>query len=69
VSAATAPPPAAPTPDAGLTEAERKVRDVMAGRRTKTIRQIVDNATTSTTRTDRGQGGKKPDRGRGGPRR
>ncbi len=69
VTAATAPPPAAPTPDDGLTEAERKVRDVMAGRRTKTIRQIVDNATTSTTRANRGQGGKKHDRGRGGPRR
>jgi len=69
VTAATAPPPAAPTPDDGLTEAERNVRDVMAGRRTKTIRQIVDTAATSTTRTDRGHGGKKPDRGRGGPRR
>jgi len=69
VSAATAPPPAPPAPDDGLTDAERKVRDVMAGRRTKTIRQIVDNAATSTTRADRGQGGKKPDRGRGGPRR
>jgi len=41
----------------------------MAGRRTKTIRQIVDHAATSTTRTDRDQGGKKHDRGRGGPRR
>jgi len=29
----------------------------------------VDNAATSTTRTDREQGGKKHDRGRGGPRR
>ncbi len=69
VTAATAPPPAPPTPDDGLTEAERTVRDVMAGRRTKTIRQIVDNAATSTTRADRGQGGRKHDRGRGGPRR
>ncbi len=69
VTAATAPPPAAPQPDDGLTDAERKVRDVMAGRRTKTIRQIVDTAATSTTRADRGQRGKKPDRGRGGPRR
>ena len=69
VSAAATPPPAAPAPDDGLTEAERKVRDVMAGRRTKTIRQIVDTAATSPTRADRGQGGKKPDRGRGGPRR
>jgi len=69
VTAATTPPPAPPAPDDGLTEAERKVRDVMAGRRTKTIRQIVDNAATSTTRADRGQGGKKHDRGRGGPRR
>ena len=69
VSAATTPPPAPPAPDDGLTEAERNVRDVMAGRRTKTIRQIVDTAATSTTRADRGQGGKKPDRGRGGPRR
>jgi len=71
VSAAATPPPAAPAPAPadGLTDAERKVRDVMAGRRTKTIRQIVDTAATSTTRADRGQGGKKPDRGRGGPRR
>jgi len=71
VSAATAPPPAAPAPapDDGLTDAERNVRDVMAGRRTKTIRQIVDTAATSTTRVDRGQGGNKHDRGRGGPRR
>jgi len=69
VTAATAPPPAPPAPDDGLTEAERNVRDVMAGRRTKTIRQIVDTAATSPTRADRGQGGKKPDRGRGGPRR
>ncbi len=69
VTAAATPPPAPPAPDDGLTEAERKVRDVMAGRRTKTIRQIVDNAATSPTRADRGQGGKKPDRGRGGPRR
>ena len=38
-------------------------------RRTKTIRQIVDTAATSTTRADRGQGGKKHDRGRDGPRR
>ena len=75
VSAATTPPPAAPAPapapapNDGLTDAERNVRDVMAGRRTKTIRQIVDNAATSTTRTDRGQGGKKPDRPRGGQHR
>jgi len=69
VSAATTPPPAPPAPADGLTDAERKVRDVMAGRRTKTIRQIVDTAATSTTRTDRGHSGKKPDRGRGGPRR
>jgi len=73
VTAATTPPPAAlppaPAPDDGLTDAERNVRDVMAGRRTKTIRQIVDTAATSTTRTDRGQGGKKPDRGRGGQHR
>jgi len=73
VSAATTPPPAAPAPapapDEGLTDAERNARDVMARRRTKTIRQIVDNAATSTTRTDRDQGGKKHDRGRGGPRR
>jgi len=69
VSAAAAPPPAAPAPDDGLTEAERKVRDVMAGRRTKTIRQIVDTAATSPTRADRGQGGKKPDHGRGGQHR
>jgi len=69
VTAATAPPPAPPAPDDGLTEAERNVRDVMAGRRTKTIRQIVDTAATSPTRADRGQDGKKPDRGRGGPRR
>jgi len=69
VTAAATPPPAPPAPDDGLTEAERKVRDVMAGRRTKTIRQIVDNAATSPTRANRGQGGKKPDRGRGGPRR
>jgi len=73
VSAAATPPPAAlvpaPAPADGLTDAERKVRDVMAGRRTKTIRQIVDTAATSSTRADRGQGGKKPDRGRGGPRR
>ncbi len=69
VSAATTPPPAAPAPDDGLTDAERNVRDVMARRRTKTIRQIVDTAATSTTRTDRDQGGKKHDRGRGGPRR
>jgi len=71
VTAATTPPPAAPAPAPadGLTDAERKVRDVMAGRRTKTIRQIVDNAATSPTRADQGQGGKKHDRGRGGPRR
>jgi len=69
VSAAATPPPAPPAPDDGLTDAERKVRDVMAGRRTKTIRQIVDTAATSTTRADRGQGGKKPDRGRGGQHR
>ncbi len=69
VTAAATPPPAPPAPDDGLTEAERKVRDVMAGRRTKTIRQIVDNAATSPTRANRGQGGKKHDRGRGGPRR
>jgi len=69
VTAATAPPPAALAPDDGLTEAERNVRDVMAGRRTKTIRQIVDTAATSTTRADRGQVGNKHDRGRGGPRR
>jgi len=69
VSAAATPPPAPPAPDDGLTDAERNVRDVMAGRRTKTIRQIVDTAATSTTRTDRGQGGKKPDRGRGGQHR
>jgi len=69
VSAAAAPPPAPPAPDDGLTDAERNVRDVMAGRRTKTIRQIVDTAATSTTRADRGQGGKKPDRGRGGQHR
>jgi len=69
VSAAATPPPAPPAPDDGLTDAERNVRDVMAGRRTKTIRQIVDTAATSTTRADRGQGGKKHDRGRGGPRR
>jgi len=75
VTAATAPPPAAPAPtpppapDDGLTDAERNVRDVMAGRRTKTIRQIVDTAATSTTRADRGQGGNKHDRGRGGQRR
>ncbi len=69
VSAAATPPPAPLAPDDGLTEAERKVRDVMAGRRTKTIRQIVDTAATSPTRADRGQGGKKHDRGRGGPRR
>ena len=68
VTAAATPPPAAPAPD-GLTDAERNVRDVMARRRTKTIRQIVDHAATSTTRTDRDQGGKKHDRGRGGPRR
>jgi len=68
VTAAATPPPAAPAPD-GLTDAERNVRDVMAGRRTKTIRQIVDTAATSTTRADRGQGGKKPDRGRGGQHR
>ncbi len=68
VTAATTPPPAAPAPD-GLTDAERNVRDVMAGRRTKTIRQIVDTAATSPTRADRGQGGKKPDRGRGGQHR
>ncbi len=69
VSAAATPPPAPPAPDDGLTDAERTVRDVMAGRRTKTIRQIVDNAATSTTRADRGQGGKKHDRGRGGQHR
>ncbi len=69
VSAAATPPPAPPAPDDGLTDAEHNVRDVMAGRRTKTIRQIVDTAATSTTRTDRGQGGKKPDRGRGGQHR
>jgi len=69
VSAAATPPPAPPAPDDGLTDAERNVRDVMAGRRTKTIRQIVDTAATSTTRADRGQGGKKPDRGRGGQHR
>ncbi len=69
VSAAATPPPAPPAPDDGLTDAERKVRDVMGGRRTKTIRQIVDNAATSPTRTDRGQGAKKPDRGRGGQHR
>jgi len=68
VTATTTPPPAAPAPD-GLTDAERNVRDVMAGRRTKTIRQIVDTAATSPTRADRGQGGKKPDRGRGGQHR
>ena len=39
VTAATTPPPAPPAPDDGLTDAERKVRDVMAGRRTKTIRK------------------------------
>jgi len=69
VSAAATPPPAPPAPDDGLTDAERNVRDVMAGRRTKTIRQIVDTAATSPTRTDRGQGAKKPDRGRGGQHR
>jgi len=69
VTAATTPPPAPPTRDDGLTDAERNVRDVMARRRTKTIRQIVDTAATSTTRADRGQGGKKPDRGRGGQHR
>jgi len=69
VSAAATPPAAPPAPDDGLTDAERKVRDVMDGRRAKTIRQIVDTAATSTTRADRGQGGKKPDRGRGGQHR
>jgi len=69
VTAATPPPSAAPAPDDGLTEVERKIRDVMAGRRTKTIRQIVDNAATNPTIGNHGQGGKKHDRGRGGPRR
>ncbi len=73
MTAATTPPPAAlppaPAPDDGLTDAERKVRDVMAGRRTKTIRQIMDNAATSPSRADQGQGGKKPDLGRGGQHR
>ncbi len=69
VTAATTPPPAPPAPDDGLTDAERNVRDVMAGRRTKTIRQIVDTAATSPSRADQGQGGKKHDRGRGGQHR
>jgi len=69
VSAATTPPPAPPAPDDGLTDAERNVRDVMAGRRTKTIRQIVDTAATNPTIGNHGQGGKQHDRGRGAPRR
>jgi len=69
VTAATTPPPAPPAPDDGLTDAERNVRDVMAGRRTKIIRQIVDTAATSPSRADQGQGGKKHDRGRGGQHR
>jgi len=71
VTAATPPAPAAPAPapDDGLTDAERNVRDVMAGRRTKTIRQIVNTAATNPTIGNHGQGGKQHDRGRGGPRR
>ena len=73
VTAAATPPPAAPAPapapDDGLTEEERNVRDVMAGRRTKTMQQIVTHAATTPPRDGREQTSKKPGRGRGGPRR
>ncbi len=75
VTAAATPPPAtpapapAPAPDDGLTEEARNVRDVMAGRRTKTMQQIVTHAATTPPRDGREQTSKKPGRGRGGPRR
>jgi len=71
VTAAATPPPAAPAPapDDGLTEEERSVRDVMAGRRTKTMQQIVTHAATTPPRDGREQTSNKPGRGRGGPRR
>ncbi len=68
VTAAATPPPAAPAPDDGLTEEERNVRDVMAGRRTKTMQQIVTHAATTPPRDGREQTSNKPGRGRGGPR-
>ncbi len=64
VTAAATPPPAAPAPDDGLTEEERNVRDVMAGRRTKTMQQIVTHAATTPPRDGREQTSKKPGRGR-----
>jgi len=69
VTAAATPPPATPAPDDGLTEEARNVRDVMAGRRTKTMQQIVTHAATTPPRDGREQTSKKPGRGRGGPRR
>jgi len=64
----TPPPTAAPRPDDGLTDHERRVNAVLAGRRTKTIHQIVASAATTPPRNVREQGSKKPGRDRGSHR-
>jgi len=52
-----------------LTAEERAVQEVMAGRRTKTIRQIVDYAANGGGATARGSGAPQRDRHRDGPAR
>ncbi len=63
----TPPPVAAPQPDDGLTDSERRVNAVLAGRRTRTIQEIVTHAATTPPRDVREQTSMKPGRGRGGP--
>ncbi len=52
-----------------LTPEERAVQEVMAGRRTKTIRQIVDYAANGGGAAARGSGAAQRDRHRDGPAR
>ena len=52
-----------------LTAEERAVQEVMAGRRTKTIRQIVDYAANGGGAAARGSGAAQRDRHRDGPAR
>jgi len=52
-----------------LTEEQRNIENVMAGRRTKTIRQIVDNAANGGGAAARDSVAAQRDRHRGGPSR
>ncbi len=52
-----------------LTEEQRNIENVMAGRRTKTIRQIVDNAANGGGAAARDSAAAQRDRHRGGPSR